>query len=424
MATSAIPDQIPADQISYEDLYARWEKGNWSATEIDFAEDREQWHGTFTDLERRAALWNYALFLHGEDSVADNLSPYIDAAPREEQKYFLATQQVDEARHAVFFARFMRDVVQAGPTVGDVLAATAPELTWGFRKVFDRLDRMADELRKDRSKPQLAAAVTLYHLVIEASLAQPGQHFIEDYLVARNVLPGFRGGMRNVSLDEQRHIGFGVKLLADLNREDPDVKHAVAALLREVTPWATAVFVPPGWDERYVTCFGSTVEEVFSTGASSLEQKLRAAGLAPETLPGGVPIPTDLGDAERARRGVMMLKGRYLGESGPVDRNPEMLAIYFDSIRRAVDPDGVPRAPMTVQWAFTDAEPWHLRIDNGATAVGPGLRSDAELTIVTSLDDFVDVTAGRADPRRLLLRGRIRPKGSLATVWRARRIFA
>jgi Ribonucleotide reductase, small chain/Alkyl sulfatase C-terminal len=416
--------EILADQVSYEDLYARWEKGNWSATAIDFTTDREQWHGTFGDLERRAALWNYSLFLHGEDSVADNLSPFIDAAPREEQKYFLATQQVDEARHAVFFGRFMQDVVRTGPKMADSLAATEPELTWGFRKVFDRLDRMADELRKDRSKPKLAAAVTLYHFVIEASLAQPGQHFIEDYLVEREVLPGFRAGMRNVALDEQRHIAFGVKLLADLNREDPEVKFAVAEVLREVTPWATAVFVPPGWDERYVTCFGATIEEVFASGASSLEQKLRAAGLPPEDLPGGVPIPTDLSDDERARRGVAMLRGRYLGESGPVDRDPELLATYFDSIMRAVDPAGVPDEPLTIQWAFKDAEPWHLRIDNGSTAVAPGLRPDADITVVSTLDDLVDVTAGRADPRLLLLRGRLRPKGRPGSLWRARKLFA
>ena len=62
----------------------------------------------------RAALWNYALFFWGEDAVADNLSPFIDAAPREEQKYFLATQQVDEARHAVFFKRFMHEVAGLG----------------------------------------------------------------------------------------------------------------------------------------------------------------------------------------------------------------------------------------------------------------------------------------------------------------------
>src|SRR2546423_15682389 len=167
------------DRISYEDLYERWEKGNWSATALDFTRDRVDWHETFSDLERKAALWNYSMFFHGEDSVTDNLSPYIDAAPREEQKYFLATQQVDEARHAVFFGRFMREVVEADDSLAGALEATRRHLTWGFRKVFARLDRMADELRADRSKPKLAQAVALYHIVIEASLAQPGQHFIE-----------------------------------------------------------------------------------------------------------------------------------------------------------------------------------------------------------------------------------------------------
>src|SRR5512133_2249108 len=139
------------DAISYDDLYARWEKGNWRATEIDFSQDRYDWQEKLTEEQRRGALWLYTLFFHGEDSVADNLSPYIDAAPHEEQKYFLATQQVDEARHAVFFARFMTEVARRGDSVESALAATRPVLTWGFRKTFDRLDKMADELRKDRS---------------------------------------------------------------------------------------------------------------------------------------------------------------------------------------------------------------------------------------------------------------------------------
>ena len=101
-------------QVSYDDLYARWERGNWRALEIDFTEDRRQWHEVMTEHERRAALWNYAMFFHGEDAVADDLAPFIDAAPREEQKYFLATQQVDEARHAIFFKRFMHEVVGRG----------------------------------------------------------------------------------------------------------------------------------------------------------------------------------------------------------------------------------------------------------------------------------------------------------------------
>src|ERR671924_39557 len=193
---------VAVDQVTYEDLYRRWERGNWRATEIDFSTDRDHWHDGFSDLERRAALWNYAMFFHGEDSVADNLSPFIDAAPREEQKYFLATQQVDEARHVVFFNRFMHEVVERGDgTIASALEATRPELTWGFVKTFEMLDRVTNELRKDRSRTALARAVTMYHLVVEATLAQPGQHFISDYLARRDVLPGFRAGMRNVSLD-------------------------------------------------------------------------------------------------------------------------------------------------------------------------------------------------------------------------------
>ena len=103
----------PLANISYEDLYSRWERGNWRAMELDFSAT-EQWESEFSDFERKAAIWNYSLFFWGEDAVADGLSPYIDAAPLEEQKYFLATQQVDEARHAVFFKRFMEEVADIG----------------------------------------------------------------------------------------------------------------------------------------------------------------------------------------------------------------------------------------------------------------------------------------------------------------------
>src|SRR3979411_3455243 len=96
---------LPTDAITYGDLYARWERGNWRATELDFTEDARQWREDFTEFERQAALWNYCLFFWGEDAVADNLSPYIDAAPRAEQKYLLPTQQVDKARHTVVSQR-------------------------------------------------------------------------------------------------------------------------------------------------------------------------------------------------------------------------------------------------------------------------------------------------------------------------------
>lgn len=411
------------DKISYRDLYERWEAGNWSASKLDFGQDRHDWWHVFNEREREAAIWNYSLFQYGEDSVADNLSPYIDAAPHPEQQYFLTTQQVDEARHAVFFARFMQEVAQRGHDVESTLAATASVLTWGFKKTFNRLDKMADELRKDRSRPQLAKAITLYHIVIEATLATPGQHFIEEYLAERKILPGFYEGMRNVSRDEQRHIGFGVKILHDLQQEDPECKDAVAELLREVMPYTVGVFIPPNWDESYVRLFGKEIEDVFEDGMKSLDQRLRAAGMPLEELD-GVPIRTDIPPRQRAEQAVKMMRANLLGEKyGPPRRDPEVLQIFFDTLRTSLATDGLNGQPAVIQWDFADMEPWHIRIDNGNSAAVQGRVETPDLRIKCRFEDWVDVTAGWEDARTAVFKGKIRPSGKLTTLWRMRKVF-
>jgi ribonucleotide reductase beta subunit family protein with ferritin-like domain len=414
-----------ADRISYDDLYRRWEIGNWRASEIDFTEDARQWREELSDLEREAALWNYALFFWGEDAVADGLSPYIDAAPREEQKYFLATQQVDEARHAVFFSRFMHEVAGIGGSdTGSRLAAIEPQLTWGFRKVFERLETMCEELRRKPTRTNLAAAVTLYHVVIEATLAQPGQHFITSYLEERGLFPGFREGMEKVAQDEQRHIGFGVKLLSDLCREDPDCRHAVADMLREVVPYTAAVLVPPGWDRRYTEVFGFTLEEIGAEGAMSLETKLRSAGIPMEELPGPPIFSPDLEPIERARLGQRLVWGGILGEkNGPPKRDPETMAALFQMLRGGLDHREAPAEPGTIQWEFYDADPWHLVVSNGDTRVEPGRADAPRVTIQCRYEDWADLIGGRENGMKLAALRRLRPSGDLRWLWRARRMF-
>ncbi len=425
---SATTESLPVDAISYEDLYARWERGNWSAMDLDFSEDAKQWREQFTEFERQAALWNYALFFWGEDAVADNLSPYIDAAPLEEQKYFLTTQQVDEARHAVFFKRFMQEVCGVGSgSMESGLKAIKPQLTPGFRKIFDRLDTMADELRADHSPAKLAAAVALYHIVIEASLAQPGQHFICSYLEERDVLPAFREGMQNIAADEQRHIGFGVKLLADLKREDPvGVPKAVAGLLREVTRYTAQVLMPPGWDESYITVFGATYDEVGVEGLTSMTTKLRSAGLAAETLPGPALLPPGLSPLEVSQRGRELAKAGVIGvREGPSKRDPETQALLFDTIRRQVNPQHGLKRATTFQWEFTDPDvpAWHLRVDNGSSVVEQGVAPNPDLRLRVSYQDFVDIVGERLDPLRAVATRKLRPRGGPLAMKRLTQVF-
>jgi hypothetical protein len=213
-------------------------------------------------------------------------------------------------------------------------------------------------------------------------------------------------------------------MLHDLIEEDPDCKAAVAELLREVIPYATAVFEPPGWDRRYAECFGFTLEEIFTFGMESVESKLRAAGLPPEDMPGGDPFQTDLPAEERARRALILLEGGVLGaKNGPPSQDPEVMGIMFDVIARSVDPRALPTHPLTIQWEFSDAPPWFLRVDGGENHAEPGRAEEPDLTFRCRYEDWVDLTAARVDPRRAILTGKVRPRGRLRTLWRARRLF-
>ena len=143
--------------------------------------------------------------------------------------------------------------------------------------------------------------------------------------------------MRQVALDEQRHIGFGVKLLYDL-RAEPGVVDAVADLIRRVTPSSLAVFIPPNWDRSYTECFGFTLEEIYTEGARSFEQKLRSAGMPLESLPGPSVFPPEMTPSERADYGIAMLQAGFIGPpNGEPPRDPASLELLMTSVARAID---------------------------------------------------------------------------------------
>ncbi len=415
-----------AGAITYVDLYRRWEENNWSAMEIDFTADRAGWD-SLTEMQRRSALWMYSMFFYGEDSVADNLSPYIDAAPTEEQAYFLTTQQADEARHAIFFNRFFQEVLESGDgTIASALDTTLPQLGWGYRHVFDRLDRMADELRSDRSLPKFAQAITLYHLIVEGTLAQPGQHFIEDHFTKGGELPGFSAGMVHVSRDEQRHIGYGVKTLSEIVPQSEECKAAIVELFRELNRYSLAVFCPPGFDRAYSDCWGFSLEDIYSFGLRLIRQRWKTIGFPIEEMPADVwPFDHDLPVEEIAARNVKLLLAGVGGEPHPSpDSSPEIQEILFDIVARGADQSAVDGGPFTVEWRFTDAGPWHVTVDRGGSSQGEGPARSPDLVIKTSWAEWVLIAMNDANPLASVARRKLIPKGSPRALNTFRKVFA
>lgn len=412
--------------ISYERLYRLWEKNNWSATDIDFTVDADHWDSRLTERQRAAALWNYAMFLVGEEAVARTLTPVLDAAPGYPQSIFLTTQIVDEARHHVFFDRFLREVAGRGHDTVSTLEAVENELTWGFRQVFAELDRVTEALRKKpKDRELLVQTIALYHIIIEGMLAIPGQHFIQRYVEKLGILPGFAAGITHVSRDESRHVAFGIKFLGDLVSSSPDTRAAAIELFDRVLPWTAGVFIPPNHDHSYAECFDFTLNEIYAFGLRSFETKIRRIGIQPTDIALLSREDTSLSYEERARRMWVLIESQVIGDDRKEPQpSREAIEILFEGMTRAMDLDIARSLGGAIQWDFDDGEPWHLDVVDGHAEAKPGAIEDPALRLETSSAEWAKIAVRRSDPRWALLKRKLRVHGSLSAKAKLPRLFA
>ena len=414
-----------AEVISYERLYRLWEDNNWSATSIDFSIDAEDWRTKLTDRQREAALWNYAMFLVGEEAVARTLTPVLDAAEGFPESIFLTTQIVDEARHHVFFSRFMREVAGQGKDTASTLRAADPHLTWGFRQVFEELDRLSDSLRrKPKDRALLTQTIALYHVIIEGVLAIPGQHFIQRYVEKMSILPGFAAGITNVSRDESRHVAFGIKFLGDLVASSTELRSAAIELFDRVMPWSVGVFVPPERDRSYAECFDFTLEEIYAFGLRSFDTKLKRIGIDPTEIRLLSREDPDASYEERARQAWVLIDAGVVGDDRrDPELTPEALEILFQGVARAIDLEVARSLGGPIEFDLTDGEPWHLVVVNGHAEAKPGRSGQPALKLEITSADWAKVAVGRADPRWALLKRRLKVHGSLSAKAKLPKLF-
>jgi len=277
-------DRGQVELLSYAQLYSLWERQQWAVQDIDFTQDRVDWHERIPEEERFQRMYGLSSFFIGEQRVAAELGPMMRAAPREDMRIFLCTQIADEARHVQFFDRFYEEVgVLESANLAERLVETSTHLNENFGRLFDemlagRVDRLA---REPEDLETLVEAVTLYHMVIEGMLALIGQHFIIDYNESIGTLPGFVEGFNNVARDEHRHVAFGARFLRDMAASDARYREAIQRTLVECGPAADGVLEPPWLEEgdEQVLSFGYTVAETRAYAMKALERRMKVIGL-------------------------------------------------------------------------------------------------------------------------------------------------
>jgi ribonucleoside-diphosphate reductase beta chain len=269
---------------SYMDLYRRWEKQQWAVEDLDFTPDHQEW-ATASDADRRRTLWSSRLFFNGEERVTATLAPFVWAAPRPEMEIFLSTQMVDEARHTVFFERWWREVIGTETReLTELLEQIRPSVAPGYDQLFyDRLPSVAQRLASNpRDVDAFVEGVTIYHIVVEATLALTGQRFRLDVMRDLGLTHlGFYQGFTAVARDESRHVTFGVKVLQEAVRDDAArFAPIIQRTLVECLPLITDTIQPPsGEDETYFTDYNFTEDDVTQYALNALNKRLRAIGI-------------------------------------------------------------------------------------------------------------------------------------------------
>ena len=271
-----------AQQIKLMDpqkLYELWERQQWLSQEIDFTQDKKDW-ANLSGEEKDQAIWGLSSFFIGEERVTTQFSGLVMAYESQSEEAFLTTQQVDEARHAQHFNRFYEQVLGIDGTFEDRLERARGDLNPAFIEMFDGV--LVDWGRRLVEDPSDIAAkvdfVTLYHMIIEGTLALTGQWFLTDFMERKSILPGWVEGFRLISQDEHRHVAYGTWFLRE-KAKDPAHKQRIAERLAELIPLAAAVLVPKDADPDDYAILDFTMQETNEFAFNALNRRLKVIGI-------------------------------------------------------------------------------------------------------------------------------------------------
>jgi ribonucleoside-diphosphate reductase beta chain len=261
-------------------LYRHWEDQQWNPFEVDLTSDREQWV-ELADADRGLIYFALSSLMVAEERITTKFSGLVGAHGSEEEATFLATQQVDEARHMQFYARFRDEVIAEPAVIAAHVERAREQVSPAFERLFDEALIEAHE-QLVAGPGDLAAKVrfiTIYHLILEATLGLTTFRFITQYLDREGLLPGFVEGYSKIHHDETRHIGYGVWFLREAVRDGGEAAATIRETLRELLPAVAESLTPPDtgaetdWD-----ALGVSTDEIREFALTGLTRRLEIIG--------------------------------------------------------------------------------------------------------------------------------------------------
>ncbi|OLT11479.1 ribonucleotide-diphosphate reductase subunit beta [Pseudonocardia sp. CNS-139] len=187
-------------------LFAKGNGRPWNPADIDLTQDARD-YAAMTDDER---WWTCALaaqFMAGEESVTQDLQPFVAAMAAEGRiadEMYLTQFVYEEAKHTEAFRRWF-DAVGVLDDLHDFIEPNDHYMQVFTKELPDSLYALAHD---PSPRNQIRASVTYNHIV-EGTLALTGYFAWQKVCTSRGILPGMQQIIKHIGDDERRHMAWG-----------------------------------------------------------------------------------------------------------------------------------------------------------------------------------------------------------------------
>lgn len=269
---------LDAGGLDFTSLPMRlFQKGNrlfWNPAEIGFERDAEDW-ASMTEAEREGAAILASSFIAGEESVTQDIQPFMRAVAAEgrlEDEMYLTQFAFEEAKHIEAFRRWLDAVGETGDLHPRV--AENP----GYRQIFyEVLPEALNALETDASPAAQVRAAVVYNQVVEGVLAITGYHVWARAIESRSILPGMQEAIGLIGRDERRHMAWGTFTCRRHIAADPSAWDVVQRTLDELIPPAMTIIEHnfASFEERGIEFpFGIQQEELMTFAMTQFGRRL------------------------------------------------------------------------------------------------------------------------------------------------------
>jgi ribonucleotide reductase beta subunit family protein with ferritin-like domain len=265
----------------FQAIYRHWERHQWSPFAVDLSTDAATFEA-LDEASRDRILWILGQRFRAEFNVAGLLGPFLTAAPDYESALVLATQVADEHRHVQSLVRIYEEVVGVRGGIDEVQARADAYVDSVAATMYEALDAGVRPLATQPDEDTFLIAVVAYHVIGEGVVGETTQRLLPAQLAGFGAFPGLIEAQRLATLDESRHIAFGVTYARRRVAEDRERAWSVFGYVVEGFRAIVVQLLDRLDDdlrERFRTTYGIEAEKIGNKVMRTLERRLRSIGV-------------------------------------------------------------------------------------------------------------------------------------------------